>query len=54
VRAEQNSTKQPDGRAPWKWLFKNPKQTGYCDRHRYTLKIIEGKDGETRYVTTKR
>lgn len=39
--------------APWKWLFKNPKKTGYCDRWGYTLKITEGKDGEVRYHTTK-
>jgi hypothetical protein len=40
--------------APWKWLFKNPKGTGYCDRWGYTLRIAEGKDGEVRYCTTKR
>jgi hypothetical protein len=40
--------------APWKWLLKNPKGTGYCDRHGYTLRTIEGKDGEVRYCTTKR
>lgn len=39
--------------APWKWLFKNPKKTGYCDRWGYSLKITEGKDGEVRYHTTK-
>jgi hypothetical protein len=35
-------------------LFKNPKGTGYCDRHGYTLRIEEGKDGEVRYCVTKR
>ena len=40
--------------APWKWLFSNKRNTGYCDRHGYRLKVIEGKSGETRYAVTKR
>jgi hypothetical protein len=27
--------------APWKWLFSNPKCTGYCDRRSLTLEIIK-------------
>jgi hypothetical protein len=52
-REELNTLTEWSG-APWKWLFKNPKGTGYCDRHGYTLRTIEGKDGEVRYCTTKR
>lgn len=39
--------------APWKWLFSNPKKTGYCDRWNYSFKVID-KDGETRYKTEKK
>jgi hypothetical protein len=52
-REELNTLTKWSG-APWKWLFKNPKGTGYCDRWGYTLRIAEGKDGETRYCVTKR
>ena len=52
-REELNALTKWSG-APWKWLFMNPKGTGYCDRWGYTLRVIEGKEGETRYVTTKR
>jgi hypothetical protein len=41
-------------RAPWRWLFSNKHGTGYCDRHGYVLRVVEGKDGETRYRVTKR
>jgi hypothetical protein len=52
-REELNTLTKWSG-APWKWLFKNPKGTGFCDRHGYTLRIAEGKEGETRYRVTKR
>jgi hypothetical protein len=39
---------------PWKWAFKNPRKTGWCDRRGLRLKVIEGKDGETRYRVTRR
>jgi hypothetical protein len=40
--------------APWRWLFRNPKKTGYCDRRGLRLKVIEGRDGEVRYRVVKR
>jgi hypothetical protein len=40
--------------APWKWLFSNPKKSGYCDRWGYRLRVEEGKNGEARYHVTKR
>ena len=52
-REELNALTKWSG-APWKWLFKNPKGTGYCDRWGYHLRITEGKSGETRYVISKR
>lgn len=36
--AELNETTNWRG-APWKWLFKNPKGTGYCDRHGFTFQV---------------
>ena len=30
-------------KAPWKWLFSNPKGTGFCDRWGYKLEVV--KDG---------
>jgi hypothetical protein len=30
--------------APWKWLFSNPKGTGYCDRWGYKFKMLSDKD----------
>src|SRR5579862_759300 len=39
--------------APWKWLFSNPKKTGYCDRWGYTFKVVDF-NGETRYKTEKK
>jgi hypothetical protein len=39
--------------APWKWLFSNPKGTGYCDRWGYKLTVIQGTEG-VRYLVTKR
>jgi hypothetical protein len=26
--------------APWKWLFSNPKGTGYCDRWGYKVRVL--------------
>jgi hypothetical protein len=52
-RAELNKLTGWRG-APWKWLFKNPKGTGYCDRWGYTLRVTEGKDGEVRYRVEKK
>jgi hypothetical protein len=52
-RAELNDLTKWKG-APWKWLFKNPKKNGYCDRHGYKFEILEGKDGETRYKVEKK
>ena len=38
--------------APWKWLFSNPKGTGYCDRFNYSFEAI--KDGRAvSYKVTK-
>lgn len=57
--AELNKLTEWTG-APWKWLFQNPKKTGYCDRWGYKFEVfeIEPKDGkgraETRYKTTKK
>jgi hypothetical protein len=39
--------------APWKWLFSNPKGTGYCDRWGYDFEATRA-DGETRYKVAKR
>lgn len=39
--------------APWKWLFKNPKKTGYCDRWGYTFEVVKDDDG-THYKTEKK
>jgi hypothetical protein len=52
-REELNALTKWSG-APWKWLFKNPKGTGFCDRHKYSLRIAEGKEGKTRYHVAKR
>jgi len=30
--------------APWKWLFSNPKKTGYCDRWGYKLTLLTDKE----------
>lgn len=38
----------------WKWYFHNSKGNGFCQRFPYTLKVIEGKDGESRYKITKK
>lgn len=38
----------------WKWYFVNSKDTGLCQRFGYTLKVLEGKEGESRYKITKR
>lgn len=39
--------------APWKWLFKNPKKTGYCDRWGYSFDVIKDDSG-THYKTEKK
>lgn len=49
--AELNNATQWTG-APWKWLFSNPKKTGYADRWGYTFEVVT-ENGETRYKTTK-
>lgn len=38
----------------WKWYFVNSKNNGFCQRFGYSLKVIDGKDGETRYKITKK
>jgi hypothetical protein len=42
--------------APWKWLFSNPKKTGYCDRWGYRFKVLTEKDDPraVRYHVVKR
>jgi hypothetical protein len=37
----------------WKWYFQNKHGTGFAQRWSYRLKVIEGKEGETRYRITK-
>jgi hypothetical protein len=32
--------------APWKWLFSNPKGTGYCDRWGYKFKVLHDEDDD--------
>jgi|GraSoiStandDraft_4_1057263.scaffolds.fasta_scaffold604807_1 hypothetical protein len=49
--AELNKLTEWKG-APWKWLFANPKKTGYCDRWGYKFKVTQGDEGETRYCAT--
>jgi hypothetical protein len=39
--------------APWKWLFSNPKKTGYCDRWGYKFTVVKTDDG-VRYQAVKR
>jgi hypothetical protein len=39
--------------APWKWLFENPKGNGWCQRWGYSLEVLKGDDGVTRYKVTK-
>lgn len=39
--------------APWKWLFSNPKKTGYCDRWAYTF-FVEKDDKGTHYCVEKK
>jgi hypothetical protein len=38
----------------WRWGFENKHGTGWCQRHGYTLKVIERKDGVVAYRVTKR
>jgi hypothetical protein len=40
--------------APWKWLFANPKKTGYCDRWGYKLTVLTPETGGVRYQVAKR
>ena len=40
TRAELNETTNWKG-APWKWLFQNPKRTGYADRWGYSLEVMK-------------
>lgn len=49
--AELNKLTEWKG-ALWKWLFQNPKRTGYCDRWGYSFEVIKGDKG-THYKTTK-
>jgi hypothetical protein len=39
--------------APWKWLFSNPKNNGYCDRWGYKLTVLSADDG-VRYQVVKK
>ncbi len=39
--------------APWRWLFKNPKKTGYCDRWGYDFEVAKD-DAGTHYKATKK
>ena len=38
----------------WRWFFHNSKGNGFCQRHGYTLKVIERDSGETAYKISKR
>ncbi len=49
---ELNETTKWTG-APWKWLFHNPKNTGWCQRWGYDLTVFTGADGEKRYFVEK-
>jgi hypothetical protein len=51
--AELNTLTKWKG-APWKWLFKNPKGNGYCDRWGYSFKVLQQDDGTVRYQVAKR
>jgi hypothetical protein len=50
--AELNTLTTRKG-APWKWLFSNPRGTGYCDRWGYTFAVLKTDDG-LRYQVVKR
>jgi hypothetical protein len=39
--------------APWKWLFKNPKGNGYCDRWGYSFEVLHDDNG-THYKVAKK
>ena len=39
--------------APWAWLFKNPKGTGYCDRWGYSFEKLAGEGRAVRYHVVK-
>ena len=43
-RAELNELTGWRG-APWKWLFSNKHKTGFCDRWRFTFRVVDGVDG---------
>jgi hypothetical protein len=38
----------------WRWYFVNSRGTGWCQRHGYTLQVLKGDDGETRYHVVKK
>jgi hypothetical protein len=38
----------------WKWYFFNSRKTGFCQRYNFTLRVIEGDQGETRYCVSPR
>jgi hypothetical protein len=50
--AELNELTQWKG-APWKWLFSNPKNNGYCDRWGYKFKVESTDDGVRYHVEKK-
>ncbi len=41
-------------RFAWKWLFSNPKKTGYCDRWGYKLTLLTENARAVRYHVVKR
>ena len=51
-RGELNALTKWRG-APWKWLFQNPKGTGYCDRWRLKFSVKPTDDGVRYHVATK-
>jgi hypothetical protein len=38
----------------WRWYFVNSRDTGFCQRHGYTLQVLKGEDGEARYRVSKK
>lgn len=38
---------------PWKWSFRNPKGTGWCDKYGFTLEVVKV-DGAATYKVTKK
>jgi hypothetical protein len=37
----------------WKWYFVNSRDTGFCQRFGYTLKVIEGPEGVRYHIAKK-